>query len=144
LERYQPTRLNRPEAIWPKADEGKYQCAPGAASDGATAHRPPPRPWDRRRTWSRSAHGFTALPLAPSTTSPYLPLQVEANPFSSSSCSPLLALLCRPRAHFAWHRQPPATAEERCLKHHHPRAPSDSSDRAFVHPRATSPRPEDC
>jgi hypothetical protein len=97
-----------------------------------------------RRPWSRTTHGFTALPLASSTTSPYLPLQVKANPFSSSSRSPPLTLLYHPRAHSTRHRQPLGTADELRLKHHRPRAPSDSSDRAFVHPRATSPHPEDC
>jgi hypothetical protein len=38
-------------------------------------------------------HSLTALPLVLSTTPPYLPQQVKANPFSSSSRSPLLALL---------------------------------------------------
>jgi hypothetical protein len=102
------------------------------------------RPWDHRRPRSHATHGFTALPLVSSTTLPYPPLQVEAKPFSSCSCSPPLALLYHPRAHSTRHRQPLATTDERRLKHHHPRAPSDSSDRAFVHPRATSPCPEDC
>jgi hypothetical protein len=44
----------------------------------------------------------------PSTTSPYLPLQVEANPFSSSSRSPLLALLFN--GHQSCHRVPSSTA----------------------------------
>jgi hypothetical protein len=95
-----------------------------------------------RRAHGTTAHGFTALPLAPSTTSSYLPLQVEANPFSSSLRSPPLALLYHPQAHSAWHHQPPATTNEHCLKHRRLGAPSDSSDRAFVHQCATSPHPK--
>jgi hypothetical protein len=70
--------------------------------------RPTPSPpTDRRRLWSRAAHGFTTLPLASSTTSAYMLLHVKANPFSSSSRSPPLALLFN--GHQSCHRVP------RCL-----------------------------
>jgi hypothetical protein len=72
-----------------------------------TDHRRPQSP-AATAPWSRAAHGFTTLPLAPSTTSPYLPLQVEANPFSSSSRSPPLALLFN--GHHSYRRTPPSTA----------------------------------
>jgi hypothetical protein len=98
------------------------------------------------RPWSHAAHGFTALPLASSTTSPYLPLQVEANPFSSSSCSLPPALLFN--GHQSFHCMPPSTmcraASPSALQDHvgsPSAAPTPSHRPVSSHRRALKPAP---
>jgi hypothetical protein len=110
----------------------------------------------RRTAHRHCAHGTTVAPgLAPpmvslpyhlrrpppclicryrSKPSPFPPLRAPHHSLCSVTLEPT------PRG--AASHQPPLMSA--ALKHRRPRVPSDSSDRRFVHPRATSPRPEDC